>query len=609
MGTTIGQAYIDIMPSTQNFSGDLKNSLSGLSGVVGTAGAAIGAAVTAGIGATIGLTTAVSGLAETGDAIDKSSQKLGVSSKFYQEWDAVLQHSGTSMESVGTSFKTLAKASQDASKSQVAAFDALGMSLEDVANMSQEDLFSAVITGLQGMEEGTERTYIAQQLLGRGAMEMGALLNTSAEDTQKMISTVNELGGVLSDTAISDSAKFEDNLQDLKTAMSGLVNGMLTEFLPGFNTVMEGFTAFISGDENGLAQITEGIQGILGKVTEMLPQFLELGMSILEGLASAIITNLPSIAQTGVEIISSLASFIIQNLPMLIEAGLNIIIQLANDLSANLPTLIPAIVEVMLTIVDTLINNIDQLVEASIQIIMALTEGIINALPILVAKAPDILIKLINALVENFPLLIDCALKMIKSLAEGLIAALPELASRVPEIIKTIISGLMSMISDIAEVGKNIVEGLWNGIGSKVDWLKEKIKSFASSALGAIKDFFGIHSPSTVFRDEVGKWIPEGMAIGIEANASAVTDAMDDLSEQTIGTVSDIDSRITANGNIGSLNTEDNNLYNLLAQYLPYLADRNNVNVSLEGDAAGMFKMMQRQNKQYIKSNGVSAFA
>jgi hypothetical protein len=176
--------------------------------------AAVAGAVTAVGGALVGT---ASKTAAYGDSIDKASQKLGVSSTFYQEWEHVLQHSGTSMDKMGASFKKLATASQDASADQQAAFERLGLSMEDVKNMSPEELFTNVVSGLQGMENGTERTAIATELLGKGAMEMGALLNTSSEDTQAMIDKVHDLGGVMGEDAVKASAQYQDSLQDMQT--------------------------------------------------------------------------------------------------------------------------------------------------------------------------------------------------------------------------------------------------------------------------------------------------------------------------------------------------------------------------------------------------------
>jgi phage-related protein len=92
-----------------------------------------------------------------------------------------------------------------------------------------------------------------------------------------------------------------------------------------------------------------------------------------------------------------------------------------------------------------------------------------------------------------------------------------------------------SLVSKVKSIGGDIVSGLWNGISNKVTWLKNKIKGFGESVLGGIKSFFGINSPSKLMRDEVGKWIPEGIAVGIDKNAKSVMSSMKDLTMDTVG--------------------------------------------------------------------------
>ena len=202
----VGDAVVDLHARAEGISNDIKNaietggsaggsavqkSLGSVMGNVGKIGAVAFAAVgSAAVGATTAVVKTTGEVAAYGDEIDKMSQKMGISAQAYQEWDAVMQHSGTSMESLKTSMKTMASAAENGNE----AFQALGISEEEVATLSQEALFDKVIAGLQGMEEGTERTYIASQLLGRGATELGALLNTSAEDTQAMKDRLHELG-------------------------------------------------------------------------------------------------------------------------------------------------------------------------------------------------------------------------------------------------------------------------------------------------------------------------------------------------------------------------------------------------------------------------------
>ena len=232
--------------------------------------------IAAGSAAVAGAVAGVSGAlistagktAEYGDQIDKASQKLGVSSTFYQEWEAVLQHSGTSMDKMGASFKKLATASQDASDDQQAAFEKLGLSMDEVSKMSPEELFKNVVSGLQGMEEGTERTSLATTLLGKGAMEMGALLNTSAEDTQGMIDKVHELGGVMDEDAVGASARYQDSLQDMQTAFEGVKNGIGSELLPVLADFMDNVAGWVTSTD--LTPLTDMIGGAVSALGDFI---------------------------------------------------------------------------------------------------------------------------------------------------------------------------------------------------------------------------------------------------------------------------------------------------------------------------------------------------
>ena len=298
----------------------------GLSKVGSVAKGAMGAAV-AGVGALaagVGIVStkfvhATADVAEYGDNIDKMSQKMGLTAEAYQEWDAVMQHSGTSMESMKASMKTLANAAETGNE----AFKKIGITQQDLATMSQQDLFEATIAGLQNVEDTTERTYLAGKLLGRGATELGALLNTSAEDTQAMRDRVRELGGVMSDEAVKASAAFQ-----------GISRNMTAEFLPSVTEVMAGLTEIFSGNtDKGLGMITSGITKLADGIAQAIPQIAQTGAKILEALATSIINNLPLLIQAAMDIIKELSTYIIQNLPLLLQTAMQIIAQLAQGLN------------------------------------------------------------------------------------------------------------------------------------------------------------------------------------------------------------------------------------------------------------------------------------
>lgn len=231
---------------------------------VGTAAAGAGAA----------LFSAVGSVASAGDNIDKMSQKLGMSATAYQEWDAIMRHSGTTIDVMQSSMKTLASAAETSKD----AFNELGLSQEKIASLSQEKLFAETIKALQNVEDDTRRTYLAGQLLGRGATELGALLNTSAEDTEKMRREVHKLGGVLSDDAVKASAKYQDSLQDMQTAAKGLLRGAMAKAMPSITNAFQKLGRYISGPEGKKiqTQIAGIIETLAKGATRAIPRLLSL---------------------------------------------------------------------------------------------------------------------------------------------------------------------------------------------------------------------------------------------------------------------------------------------------------------------------------------------
>ena len=590
----------------QSFGAGFAKVVGGAGGAIGTAGKAIAGAVGVSAAAIGALGTefvnATGDVASYGDNIDKMAQKMGMSVESYQEWDAVMQHSGTSMESMKASMKTLANAAETNSD----AFKELGISQEDLQKMSQEQLFEATITALQQVEDDTQRTYLAGKTLGKGATELGALLNTSAEDTQAMRDRVRELGGVMSEDAVKAAAAYQDQLQDMQTAFSGISRNMLSEFLPAMTTVMSGLTEVFSGNsEAGIGQINEGITKIMEGITQALPELMTIASSIIESLATAIIQNLPQLAQTGMEVIMQLATFIIENLPMLIESASQIIVQLALGIAQALPTLIPTIIQVVLTISEYLIDNIDLLIDCAVQLMTGLTLGLVNALPILIEKAPVIIGKLVMALIQAAPKLMQAGLECIKKLATALQSYWSQLTAVVPGLMERLKSAFIDLAGKFFEIGSNIVEGIRNGISEAWDHLVEWFNEKVSGLVKGVSKVLGIESPSKVFAKEVGQWIPAGIAEGIEDGMGPLDKTIESMSTDMINDVA-----ISGNMTMASGDTNFGALYNLLAQYLPRIASGENVNITLSGDMGLFFRAMQQEsvrNTQIVGTGSVLA--
>jgi phage-related protein len=159
-------------------------------------------------------------------------------------------------------------------------------------------------------------------------------------------------------------------------------------------------------------------------------------------------------------------------------------------------------------------------------------------------------------------------------------------------------TGIENHFKSIYEIGANILQGLINGIKSKISAVTDVVSNVATKISDGFKDFFGISSPSKLF-EQYGKFLDEGLAIGVDKNADMVSDEIDknfDFSDQIVD--------VTNSQNNATMNTRNiDSIVDLLQQ----LVDKDVVQIS--GDAEGIFKLVRKKSNEYYKSNNRSAFA
>ena len=555
-GTDIAKAYVQIIPSAEGIKGKLEEIMgdeadrsgksagskfgSAFGGILKAGGLAVAGFATATAAMTGALIKGSGELAEYGDHIDKMSQKMGLSATAYQEWDAILQHSGTSIDTMKAGMKTLANAVESGN----GAFERIGLTMEEVAGMNNEELFAATIAGLQNVENETERTYLAGQLLGRGATELGALLNTSAEETEAMRQRVHELGGVMSDEAVKASAAYQDSLQDMRTALDGAKRGIMADFLPSITLAMDGLTELFSGGD-GIGKLNEGIQAFIGKITENVPKIMEVGSRLVLSLGDAVVSNLPALLSASFGAIMTIANGLIDNLPAIIEAGLQVLVSLAQGIADNLPTLIPTIVDVVLQIVDTLTkpDTLSALIDASIAIMLALADGLIDAIPRLIEAIPDIIENLVLAITSNGPKMVETGLRLVLKLAEGIIKSVAQLAAAAPQLIVALVHGIVNQFKALLDPGARIVTSVKDGFMQKIqdakNWGRDLIQNFINGLLEkwnnlkqtisniaqTIKNFLGFSEPEEGPLSDFHTYAPDMMELfakGIRDNEQVV---------------------------------------------------------------------------------------
>lgn len=429
----------------------------------------------------------ITGAAEYGDTIDKMSQKMGMSSDAYQEWDFVLQHCGASIESLKPAMKTLATAAESGSD----AFAQLGISQEQIAGMSQEQLFDATIAGLQNVTDETQRTYLAGKLLGRGATELGPLLNTSADDVADMRAQVHDLGGVMGSDAVKAAAAYQDSLQNMQYAFSGLKNNISGELLPTLTLIMDGVTKMLTGGGDEVAAaVGDLVVSLSGQLTAQAPRMMSVALTFIAALVTGLLSALPDLMGAAIELVGALLL----------------------GLADQLPGIITAAMSALLGIVDTITSpeSITLLIQAAMQLMLALARGLIAAIPQLIDAVPGIITNLVESFYAMLPEIIGVGIEIVIALASGLVSNAGHIIAAVPRLVETIVRGFLACVKSYWSIGKSIVDGIRQGVTEQWQRLKSDVSNLFTGLVSWIKKLLGIHSPSRVFAD-----IGQNMAAGI----------------------------------------------------------------------------------------------
>ena len=504
------------------------------------------AALAAATVATIGyLKKATSEVAEHGDRIDKMSQKMNMSTTAFQEWDFVLEHCGTSIESMKAPMKTLATAAENGNK----AFERLGITQEQIASMNQEQLFAATIKGLQQVTDDTERTYLAGQLLGRGATELGALLNMSAEETEAMKNELHELGGVMSEDAVKAAAAYQDSVQNLGVAMEALKVKAISEFLPGFTQVMDGLSMLFSGQDGGVEMIGQGMENIVNTIADAIPRIAdfisemapEIG-SALATIVTAIIEAMPTIVEAGLTISASLIVAIIEGLS---QAAGELFSAASQMIQANVIEPIKQKLQEMKAAVQSKFqeaansirsawNNVVSFFQGIIDGIKAVFQPIISFIQSIFGQASSSATSawsgvvgffsgIVSGIVGVFSGIGSTIAGFFRSAATMAISAFTSIVGRVRGIANSIVSTFSGLPGRFFSIGSHIVSNLINGLLSGLGRLKS-----AAAQLSGVLSIFKHSVPTTGPFAHDDQWMyhfAENLATGLLNGKPLVEDA------------------------------------------------------------------------------------
>lgn len=381
------------------------------------------------------------------------------------------------------------------------------------------------------------------------------------EIVPRLASTIPELGRNIYEMIVSS---FDQNGTGIAQAGIGLINNLAS----------------------GLSEAAPKVTGSAGKIVSDLmtgiqnaaPQMISSAADLIASFAQGIGEQLPTLVPQAMNMIVTLADAVIANIPKIVQAGVSILVGLVSGIINGLPTLIEEGPRIINEFADAIYNGIGTLLGTGLAMIVELGKGIINNMPLIIQNAGEILKAIIN--VFSLSSMLNLGKKLIESLAKGMEAVGPAIKTALSNIGKTGLEAIknlkwsqvgkaiitfistslrsgaslavnalksvgtlaMNAFKSISwgTVGKAVITGIANGITGAAGAIVTAAKNAAKKALDAAKNFLGIHSPSTVFRDQVGKNMALGMGLGFEKNvpiseiSKSLDNAVDDIQSKTL---------------------------------------------------------------------------
>ena len=425
----------------------------------------------------------------------------------------------------------------------------------------------------------TLATSLIQQLpslLSAGGQIISTLVSTLGSQLPQLLST----GGEIIFQLLSGIASNLPNVaQTAITAIGNLVKG------------------FQTGLPQVLAKGREILMNLATGIREKLPDLVSQALDVLMNFATTIYDNAPTLIQTGFDVLSNLVQGILNSLPVLLSKAPEIISKFANVINDNFPTILKKGFELLVQIgkglisaIPTLIANIPKIIKAVVgvftafnwlnlgkNIITFLKNGItsmvgavkgagtnvLNAITNAIKSLPSKLLNLgksaltglknaitgarsavasaggsiLNAVVNAIKALPSKLLSLgknaISKLGSAIASGASAIKSKAVNIVNSVINSFKNLPSKMVNIGKEIINGVISGIGAMVGKLYDSIKNALSGLVEKGKKALGINSPSKVFADQIGRGIPEGVAVGAERYTNvaekAVTGMTDDV--------------------------------------------------------------------------------
>lgn len=540
-GFDIGKAFVQIVPSARGIKGSISDVLDGESKSAGKNG---GMNIASGIKNMIiasGIGTAIAASINEGGKLQQSLG--GIETLFKDSADKMKQYASQAFETAGLSANEYMEQATSFAASLVKslggdtekAADAANQALIDMADnsnkmgTSMESIQFAYqgfakqnYTMLDNLKLGYSGTKQEMQRLLADATKLSGVKYdiSNLSDVYSAIHVIQEDLGITGTTAKESATTFQGSFKSMASAAKNFIGNLSigADIKEPLQSLVKTTTTFLVGN----------LLPMVGNIVKALPGALKV---LFDSVRSMLPANL-------LDIFWNIKRTIDNKFPIIIYQGTVFIRNFIKGLLNGLPDLLGNIRVMLIQSLYVLLDNIPMIIASAQNIMVNFMQAMVDNFPMIVEQIINFIVLSVGAILECLPMIIESAYNLISAFLSGLVSSFPQIIAQIPLMLSNIAETFMEF--DWMGLGKQIIDGIARGITKAVTSLIGAAIDACKSLVDGVKDFFGIHSPSRLMANEIGKYIPEGMAVGITRNLNVLDSAGKQMKMSVLNSAKDI---------------------------------------------------------------------
>lgn len=458
------------------------------------------------------------------EAIHKTQEEMKIAGTTFNEANGTIEGS---TKAVSAAWQNLLTGIADGNQEVGPLVDTF---VETVAT-AWENLKPRIKEAIKGIKQAISELWENRGKIKEDFPELAPIINAFEWIIDNKELVIGAITAILGAMVVGKVATFINTMVTLVTTLAGIpaVAGLASTAM----TVLGGAFTFMTGPIGIAIAAIGAVVGAFALLWNKSEGFRDFWKNLWEGIKKTVSSAIDSVI--------SFFKKLPDNVNKLVQDTIKFFSELPNKIGYLIGLVLGHILKFGVDAFNWVTTEVPKIIEGIIKFFSELPGKIWNFLVNAYEKVTTWGINMTNKAIETGRNFVNNAINFIKELPSKMWNFLTNTASKVvqwgsdlaskgkkaaSDLVTSITTKVTELPGKMADIGKNLVKGIWNGISNTTQWILDKIKGFGKSVLKGIKKVFGIESPSKLMRDEVGKYLAEGIGVGFEDEMKNVTQEM-----------------------------------------------------------------------------------